>query len=266
MSFRWDPNPQGSAQGSISLPVILNGKAMWFQLDTGTNVDIVYGDIADKAGWVRPNGRSFRATDLSIGTTHISQSPMSVWRDQPIAETSGEIGLANLVGKVTVIDFPGRRFCLFAPGEISSELKPYVEWVEADLRNGKFFVPVSSPGFTTRSIIFDTGSSELPLWVDLARWRSMTGSQTSESGTYHIAGNSFTKPVMFNGEKSIGSVLLGDINLGVQVVYTKEGDPEFFSHFPYLADGIMGNAAFKDRLIIIDLADDHTRLGLSQPR
>ena len=94
----------------------------------------------------------------------------------------------------------------------------------------------------------------------------MTGSQTPASGNHHIGGSSFTNPVRFDGEKSIGPVLLGDINLGDQVVYTKEGDPEFFSHFPYLADGIMGNAAFQDRLIVIDLADDHTRLGLSQPR
>ena len=65
---------------------------MWFQLDTGTNTDIVYGSVADEAGWTTKDAKSFRATELKVGSTRLSRAPVAVYRNQPVEETAGEIG------------------------------------------------------------------------------------------------------------------------------------------------------------------------------
>ena len=262
VKFRWDPTQHGSPKGGISIPVVLNDRAFWFQLDTGTNVDIMYGDLPDKAKWSNPTEHHFRARTLRIGTTVIDRPLVSVLRDQPMEETSGEIGLADLIGRVTVIDYPRQRFCIFAAADLPPHLRQTARWIEGDLRDGKFFLPVKADGYVADGIIFDTGSSELPLWIDLAPWLKLTRLGSLEQAPTQITGAAFNKPIVFKGAPSSSPISVGDDVLGMKTIYTKVGDPTEFSRISYKVQGVMGNEPFWNDTVVLDLADAYTRFGL----
>lgn len=262
--FRWDPDSVRKA--GLSIPITLNGREMWFQLDTGTNTDIIYGSIAVDAGWTSKDAKSFRATELKVGSTRLNNAPVAVYRNQPVEETAGEIGLADLVGRVAVIDYPAQRFCLFAPGGAPKALLAQAHWAEGALRNGKFFVPMSVGTSPEKEVIFDTGSSEFPLWVDLPLWRQITGLEDLSTAKQEVRGNHFSTPVIFKGAPTIVPLKIGPISIGSRIAYTKIGDPNMFASWPYVAAGIIGNEPFWEGTILIDLSDSRTRLGVVASR
>lgn len=257
--FRWEPDPTRKA--SLNIPVTLNGRSMWFQLDTGTNTDIVYGSVADEAGWATKDAKSFRAAELKIGSTRLSGVPVAVYRGQPVEQTAGEIGLADLVGRVAVIDYPTQRFCLFAPGGAPKTLLAQAQWVEGAIHNGKFFVPISIGDSSYRDTVFDTGSSEFPLWVDLPLWQRITGLNDPSVAKQEVLGSHFNTPVVFKGAPTIAPLKIGPISVSSPTAYTKVGDPHMFSAWPYTVDVIIGNEPFWDHTIVLDLSDSKTRLG-----
>lgn len=262
--FRWEPDP--TRKGALSIPVTLNGRAMWFQLDTGTNTDIVYGNVADEAGWANKGAKSFRASEMRIGRTILRNVPVAVYRNQPVEQTAGEIGLADLVGRVTVIDYPAQQFCLFEPGHAPEALLTQATWAEGILRNGKFFVPLSIGNTVGKDAIFDTGSSEFPLWVDLPMWQQITGLNDPAAAKQEVRGNNFNKPVIFKGAPTVEPLKIGSVSLGSRIAYTKVGDPNMFAAWPYPVTAIIGNEPFWNGAIILDLSDSKTRLGIVAPR
>ncbi len=262
--FRWEPDP--TRKGALSIPVTLNGRAMWFQLDTGTNTDIVYGKVADEAGWASQGAKSFRAAEMRIGSTLLRNVPVAVYRSQPVEQTAGEIGLADLVGRVTVIDYPAQQFCLFEPGRAPEALLAEATWTEGALRNGKFFLPLSIGNTAAKDAIFDTGSSEFPLWVDLPIWRQITGLNDTAAAKQEVRGNNFNKPVIFKGASTVAPLKIGPVSVGSRTAYTKVGDPNMFAAWPYPVTAIIGNEPFWDGVIILDLSDSKTRFGIVTPR
>ena len=53
----------------------------------------------------------------------IHRSWIAIFRDMKIAQNiSGTLGLWNLVGRITVIDYPGQRVCLFADTNLPQEV------------------------------------------------------------------------------------------------------------------------------------------------
>lgn len=259
VSFRWEPD--AVRKGAISIPVTLNGRELWLQLDTGTNTDIVYGDIADKAGWAPKPAKSFRASELTIGSTRLRGAPVAIYRDQPAEQTAGEIGLADLVGRTTIIDYASQRFCLFEPGKAPSATLSRATWAEAALRNGKLFIPMSVGEAEVKDAIFDTGSSEFPLWVDLPLWQQITGVNDPAKAPKEVRGKNFNKPVVFKGAPTTNSMKIGTISVGSRIAYTKVGDPNMFATWPYSVAAIVGNEPFWNGVVIIDLSDARTRFG-----
>lgn len=259
VSFRWEPD--AIRKGAISIPVTLNGRELWFQLDTGTNTDIVYGDIADKAGWASKQAKSFRASEIKIGATRLRGAPVAIYRDQPVEQTAGEIGLADLVGRTTIIDYATQRFCLFEPGKAPSAMFAEAAWAEAALRNGKLFIPISVGSALAKDAIFDTGSSEFPLWVDLSLWQQITGLRDPATAPKEVRGNNFNKPVVFKGAPTTAPLKIGNVSVGSRTAFTKVGDPSMFAAWPYPVAAIIGNEPFWNGVVIIDLSDAKTRFG-----
>ena len=91
---------------------------------------------------------------------------MYIAREMQAGSVSGTIGLPSLVGFVSVIDYPSQRFCLFEAADHPAALTVGPS-VDATLRNGKLFLPLQTGAFQSDNIVFDTGSSEFPLRVDL---------------------------------------------------------------------------------------------------
>lgn len=253
VSFTWLPNPEGEKRGAITIPVSINGESYNFQLDTGPNATILYGAAADRAGWSGSDEESFRADRFSIGSTVLDRPAIYPNREMTGTEVAaGTLGLAELIGRIAVIDYPGQRFCLFADADLPDLLREGPN-VRATLRNGKLFLPLTIGEFTTEAMVFDTGSSELPMLVDQPLWKRLTGLADIASAPRHVGGSSWGTPIKLSGAPGTGPMAIGDIELGVQDVFTIESQPDSFARWPFRADGVIGNAPIWAGIAVLDL-------------
>lgn len=126
-------------------------------------------------------------------------------------------------------------------------------YVRADLRNTKFFVPIAVDAFRSDSVVFDTGSSAMPLSVDLATWKKLTGHATVAKAPTTIKGSAWGKPVTLSGPPTAATMMLGKLNLGQPTVFTDGNHPTVYSDWPFRADGVLGNASLWDGIVILDL-------------
>jgi hypothetical protein len=116
VAFEWEPD---GAKVAIVLPTQIDGHPYRFQFDTGATANIIYSTIADRAGWSKPTDHSFQPKTFAIADTTISRPWISIFRDMKVTrDISGTLGLWSLIGRITVIDYPGRRVCLFADTDL----------------------------------------------------------------------------------------------------------------------------------------------------
>jgi hypothetical protein len=253
VAFTWLPNDRGSERGGISIPVRLNGTAMSLQLDTGANVTSLYGQFAVRAGWAEKGAENFQARTFTIAGVALDRPKVYVnaeMVEDPVVR--GTLGLPALLGKVTVIDYPAKRFCLFAEADLPAPLRK-ADFVRAMLRNAKLHVPVTSGAFASDTIVFDTGSSEMPLHVDLAEWKVITGRTSTNKAPASIKGMAWGKPFTLAGAPALSPLKLGEVTLGKVDVFTNPEAPTSFSEWPVRTAGVIGNAPFWDGIVIIDL-------------
>lgn len=260
-TFSWLPNPNGEERGAITVPVSINGETLNFQLDTGANATILYGTKSEQVGWASPDAESFRTNQFSIGSTSVDRPEIYPNRDMTGSDVvAGTLGLAELVGRVSVIDYPGRRFCLFADADLPDLLRDG-PGVRATLRNGKLFVPVTVGDVVSDAMVFDTGSSELPLHVDLELWQRLTGLDDTTFAPRTFEGSSWGTKIILSGASAKTPVLLGAIALGPQDVFTNAAQPDSFKGWPFRADGVLGNAPLWNGMLVLDLTG-RVRLSL----
>jgi len=253
VSFNWVSDDKNSPRAAISVPIKINGRIVPLQLDTGSDATVLYGQVADHAGWASHGRKSFRATSLMIGSTLIDRPEIYVARDmEEDARLVGTLGLPELMGRITVIDYPRQRFCLFSEADLPSPLRS-VTYVRADLRHSKFFVPVAVDAFRSDAVIFDTGSSLMPLTVDLAAWKKMTSLTDVEQAPTAIKGSAWGKSVTMSGALAAGTMMVGKLSLGKQTVFTDGDQPTAYADWPFRADGVLGNASLWDGVVIVDL-------------
>jgi len=139
--FEWKGDGR-STKGAIVLPVTVDGKLMQWQLDTGADVNMSYGSVADQAGLSQAKDSQFDVRTLSIGTTSITNSFTFIRREMGDDDgVTGTLGLNSLMGRIAVIDYPAKSFCLFEETKL-----PHLFWsatyINAVLRDRKLFVPV----------------------------------------------------------------------------------------------------------------------------
>ena len=251
--FTWLANDKGAERGGISVPIQLNGQTMPLQLDTGANVTILYGQLAVKSGWAAKGAENFQARSFSVAGAALDRPKIYVNPDMDEdPAVRGTLGLPALLGKVTVIDYPAKRFCLFAEADLPTPLRQ-ADFVRAMLRNAKFHVPITSGTFASDTVVFDTGSSEMPLHVDLAAWKIITGRTSTDNAPASIKGMAWGKPFTLAGAPALSPVMLGEIALGKVDVFTNPDAPASFSEWPVRTDGALGNAPFWDGIVILDL-------------
>ncbi len=240
-------------KAAISIPAVINGKAIPLQLDTGSDTSILYGHVADQAKWANADEKSFRATSFMIGSTSIDRPEIHIAADMDEdARLAGTLGIPELIGRVTVIDYPNQRFCIFSEADLPIPLMK-ATYVRADLRNTKFFVPIAVDAFRSDAVVFDTGSSAMPLSVDLATWKKLTGRATVAEAPTTIKGSAWGKPVTLYGAPTAAKMMLGKLNLGQPTVFTDGDQPKAYSDWPFRADGVLGNASLWDGIVILDL-------------
>ena len=253
VAFRWLPNDTGSERGGISVPVEVNGRTLPMQLDTGANATSLYGRYPVAAGWAKPGVESFRATRFAVAGRTVDRPQLYVNAEMAgEADLRGTLGLPALFGRIAVIDYPGRRFCLFDEADLPPVLET-TSYVRAMLRGGKLFVPIRSGGFASDTIVFDTGSSEMPLHVDLAVWKRLTRRATTDAAPAAIKGLAWGKPFTLAGAPAAAPVMLGEAGLGSITVFTNPDAPDSFADWPMRTEGVLGNASLWDGIVILDL-------------
>jgi hypothetical protein len=177
-------------------------------------------------------------------------------------EVTGTLALNSLLGRIAVIDYPGRRFCLFSEANLP---EPFwsANYAKAVLRDRKFFVPVQIGAFRSQAIMFDTGASEVALEVDMPLWRQLTGKASVEQADKRMETLAWGVKGGLFGALASDHMHVGEIDLGRQTVFTEQTENGFAAS-TYAIDGTMGNAAVWDGIAILDLTV-RTRFGLIKP-
>lgn len=250
--FRWETGEKGEAHAGIDVPAVIDGKPVWLQLDTGADYDVLYGKLAIEQVHGQSATKGFRPASIRIGGTAIDRPYMALKPEIKDQSTSGTFGLADIIGRVAVIDYVGEQFCLFAEADAPSRITD-VALIPAILRNGKLFLPVKTGGFSSENVIFDTGSSQFPLIVDLGPWRTLTGLTEPTRAPLKVEGSSWGQPITVHGAPSLQTMNVGATALGRLGIYTLPGDPDGFAHWPFKAEGIVGNAPFIQGLVVLDM-------------
>jgi len=116
-AFEWVEAKGVSDRAAMRVPVNLDGTRGWFQLDTGLDVTLLYGDNPAERGWEVHDGMrhvlNFEIGGIHLGPTWLHSSTDTGKKGGLI----GSLGLDLLVEYFLLIDYPGRRLALMKPGE-----------------------------------------------------------------------------------------------------------------------------------------------------
>jgi len=255
--FEWN-----AGKSVMRVPLSLNGKHYWYQLDTGADVVIAYGNRPHE-GWSPKEGemRIPRAQFAGMSFPAILAYPMKTVSDENL---QGTVGLDLLVGRAFVIDFPKKRVCLVERADLPDSLIRAADWSDAEIRHGKLFINMTLNGKKLDEILYDTGSSSTALDLDLNLWKEFTGRVGISEATTHSKGQSWGHEI-----ESIGAPATGDLTIGRHVYRTPllttiPARPDSY-RTGYRAQGLLGNALFTDSIVILDLGA-HPRFGIIDSR
>jgi hypothetical protein len=257
--FEWD---DPSTKAVMRVPISLNGKPYWYQLDTGADVVIPYG-AAKHEGWSL-QGSAVRIPNVrfaGISFAAILGYPMKNMPDSASPEAlHGTVGLDPLIGHAFIIDFPKRRICLLERPDLPESLIAEADWSPAEIRHGKLFLEIELNGEKLDGIFYDTGSSPDALLVDLSLWKHATGRSGTKDATTHSRTQSWGRELEFIGAPASGDLKLGNHIYKKPLMTTSPAQPDAF-HTEDFAQGLLGNALFGDSIIILDLGS-HPQFGI----
>ena len=256
VKFEWAPVPGVTERGALLVPVEIAGANLKYQFDTGADATVLYGtDLASRLGWSQGR-RSVKLPGIRVGETLLPATWAQVQGDRvpEAGQSAGTLGLDVLIGKVVIIDFPGKRLFVIPRADVPGALWNRIVWTDAEIRNGKFFVHLRVNGRQINDLFFDTGASMFPAIFDVARWESTTG--RSEAGaTQRVRVNSWGRKVNMLGAPITSAVEVDSLRYEKPLVFfQKEKDaPSNFMNWPFPVGGSIGNALFFDEVIAMDL-------------
>lgn len=236
-AFEWTA-VDGRERGAIRVPVIVDGEAMLFQLDTASEASMVYG-------------RESAVLGASVGGLEIP--PMFFFGKPDQAAGGGTVGLDVFVGRVAVLDYSGRRFCLMTQADFPYALYSRTKWADSALRNGRLFVPITINGEVETSFFFDTGSSLFTLAVDLERWRNLTGLGSTLDASDVVEATAWGEPIRVVGAPMTGVLSIAGVDIPNASAFVRESEPNFLAETQEGADGLIGNAGVWDKVVVIYL-------------
>jgi len=255
-AFEWTPWQGITDRGAIVVPVELNGKSYPFELDTGAET-VVSSAAAAEQGWARQANGRVRVERVRIAGVELGAARLAT-REQPRAAAPGApvgtVGLDLLMGRMVVIDYPGQRFCLVPSNDAPPELADQIEWTPAEIRNGKLFVAAKVGDRPLDGLFFSTGGAgALPLAVDQATWTTLTGRAGERDATSRVTPPARGTLQPFLGAPAQGALELGGIRMESPLVYYPAAEPARFRGLGYPTAGVLGNALFWDRIVVLSL-------------
>ncbi len=259
--FEWNADSI-SDKAVMRVPISLDGKMYWYQLDTGADVVILYGSSTHKEWSVRGTAvRIPRVRFAGMPFSSILGYPMSNMPDpQHPQDLHGTVGLELLIGHAFVIDFPKQRVCLLERADLPESLIRQADWAPAEIRHGKLFVDLDLNGKKLDGIFYDTGSSPDAIAVDLSLWKEATGRSGTRDANIHSNAQSWGRELEFVGAPASGDLKIGNHVYRRPLTTTVPAQPETF-RTQYGAQGLLGNGLFTKSIIVLDLGA-HPSFGI----
>lgn len=247
----------------MRVPISMNGKQSWYQLDTGADEVVLYGTKKEE-GWIT-KGDATRIPNVQFAGMSISAILAYRMPNLPDEGLQGTVGLDLLVGHTFVIDFPKQRVCLMNRADVPESLMKAASWTPALISDGKLFLDAELNGKKVKRLMYDTGTSPDDLLVDFDLWKEATGKTGSKDATMHEMAQSWGQPREF-----IGAVATGDLKLGEHIyrhpqIRTAPSKPNDFRENYFGAQGALGNALFLNSIVILDLGA-HPEFGVVPPK
>jgi hypothetical protein len=262
-NFEWRPSSI-SNKSVMLVPISLNGRQFWYQLDTGADVLMPYGSAMEE-GWSRLGDPAIRIPNVVFAGMSVSSVRGFLSKDVPVSPNAkdphGTVGLELLLGRVFVMDFPRQRVCLLNLGDLPATLEQAADWTWAEVRHGKLFVDLELNGKKLEGILYDTGSSPDALDVDLNLWQEATGkSGAKDAATHYSMCCAWGHELEFIGAPASGDLKIGKHAYPKPMMTTEPNRPDSF-RTEYWGQGLLGNALFTQSIVILDLGA-HPRFGV----
>lgn len=255
------------SRSGIMVPIEINDQHGYMQLDTGAPRTVLYGIVTDRNGLTDPTQDTLLPNKLCSGSYCWTPSALRIDRRKSVSSPKilGHLGLDVFQGRETLLDYPGRRIC--ALGGDEQNLK--ITWSPAVVSAGSFFISgVVGPAHLDR-LLFDTGSGPFTVQVFPEVWDVLPSISVPEGlpvpaveghaydGTLlHVPGKLITGTVLL-GPRTLISPLVYELPENLRPIVSRRG-----------AAGIVGDAAFLDQQVILDMRDP-ARFGIidsAQPR
>lgn len=259
----------------MALPVKVDGfsSPLLFQLDTGMDKSHIFCEAYKKWYVSIPEGasttfNSYQALDVSLSLEFAGQvfenHPMVVIMEEreppviiqlfPDLDADGIIGLDLISEYCMKIDFNKSTFSLLSavPETVKESIAPVPCSIREDSgKTPRIFLPLTVGEEEWDSVIYDSGSSALPLVIGRQDdWIRLTGLQPTDPSVIHlVGGDSQQQKIELIGAVAKESIRVGPIVLPQPMVYTW-ADARIGSAFAsFLGKGLIGNAFFGDQCV-----------------
>lgn len=254
-------------RAAILIPVKLTGttRALWMQLDTGSDATMVY-EIPWKQLHLTVPQAAGDSSKILLSAAIGNQWFDSLWvrmaygfgdsltekEERPVI---GTIGQDWLIGRILLLDFPHKRFCLLSSVEsIPKEFLARASFVDLHNRNNKLFITIEVADTASNYFFFDTGSSLFQIVTTPALWKKFTGLRGDEKNIARLKVPSWGKEAILLGAPTKGPLKIGSLTVRNPTVYFDSTALNDFTTWPFKVDGLVGNALFYDHhTILIDL-------------
>lgn len=112
--LEWVSPPGLPAQYAVKVPVKINGRNYWFQLDTGSWYTMLYAPAKSHHHPLRSGARQVvKVDDIRLGGMDLGPYRLPV--NERISSDGGIVGVVGLnllVGHVAILNFRNQQFCL----------------------------------------------------------------------------------------------------------------------------------------------------------
>ena len=250
-------------RAALMVEIRLDGMSqpMLMQLDTGTPASVLLGKSYEQLHRNdRVVGQAGRRLGGWVAGRRFDNEIFVVLPNLMEPRRLGSLGAMFLEQRVLIIDFVSQRIAILDP---SQDLPGKFDFVPLDYRDHKIFVTLTLNGAADRDMIFDTGSSAVPLFTTARRWQEWTGRRPDDPRNMALKGKSWGKEVTLAGAPLKGSICLGKACLSDPLIFFA---PTVLANMdidrvPYRIAGMFGNTLFDGRYtVVVDLP--HRRFGL----
>lgn len=169
----------------------------------------------------------------------------------------GTLGLLFYGNRGLIIDQVGQR--LGAPragAPLPASVTDRMRWTEARERNGRLELPFLWRSTSLGNLVYDPGSSLVPVVLEPEAWRQVTGRRGDEPDNLRLAFPTAGDSLILVGAKPAGPLVLGAISFDDVAVYFAQSGPPALARPPLGAGvvGVVGNQLFQGyRLVYVSV-------------